>query len=206
MLHKYAPIIFRSDCLCQSAIELAESWDSQWTADPAQAALRLQRDWNVSLDSYTRNKGMLELKDVITMFSDLSLQLRLLRQISRAPLSISPGNVQVLRLASGKLRFWLSPDIRLEKIENGEIVLTHPFERSRFMAPEVVLVRNLPQCVHPSCCFYSLAVLAFFCLGGTIVSPDNAKESLGAIEGTPLCSAIERALARDPEERRIYYL
>jgi hypothetical protein len=206
MQAKSGAILFRSDGLCQSAMGLAKSWGSEWSADPANVALRLQRDWNVALDAYTRSNGMLELEDVITMFRDLSLQVRLLQEISMAPTVLSPTNVQVVRLPGGGLRFWLSPDLRLEKIENGEIVLIHPYEKTRFMAPEMVLINRLPQSVHPTCCYYSLAVLTHFCLAGTIISPDNMKEGLGAIAGTPLCSAIERALTMEPERRRIYYL
>ena len=201
-----AAILFRSDELCQSAMGLAESWGSKWSADPTRVVLYIQRDWNVTLDTYTRSNGMLELEDVITMFGDLSLQVRLLRGMFVAPLVISPTNVQVVKLPSGNIRFWLSPDLRLEKIENGEIELIRTFERTRFMAPEIVLIKRLPQSVYPACCYYSLAVLTYFCLAGTIISPDNMKEALGPIAGTPLCSAIQRALTREPEHRRLYYL
>jgi hypothetical protein len=137
----------------------------------------------------------------LSMVTDLTMQLLRLLAQNKCFYVFDPDNLIVV---DGTKFMYVSNEHLLDFApRRGTILFMKPFVKLlRFSSPEVSKIAVLPSEINHKAIYYSLGMLAMYCL----YDDDEQHEEMKSIKGTQLYWLVKRCLDEDPNKRSILFI
>lgn len=136
----------------------------------------------------------LNYSQALRMIFDLKIQIDALKKNNKAFIDINIDNIKL----TGENTFIIDNFPQLYAIKNDKILISKPYSKSKYIAPELNNVDKLPIKINESA--------SYFCISKLILDILNIDNNIKRIYPTKLFYLLERILVENPEKRTFLYI
>ena len=136
----------------------------------------------------------LNYSQALRMILDLKIQIDALKENNKAFIDINIDNIKL----TGENTFIIHDLPTLFSIENKKILISKPYQKTKYIAPELQTSAKLPIKIDESASYY--------CISKLVLDVLNIDNNIERIYPTKLFYLIERILVENPEKRTFLYI